>query len=170
MRSLAHASTPATSMHALPPCAPQAKYFSFFMMTTILTSVLNFCFASVPTCEYTARSRAWRCRFRPAGSPGLLPRQAVPQASSGFGQPRPFSLVVRAGRSYSPCFRPRYMDYVLLCRPVDATAEPWFLIEAVCIIIFSAEFVLRLLCCPAGVGLLTFCRNPANVVDLVRRS
>ena len=59
---------------------------------------------------------------------------------------------------------------MLLCRPVDATAEPWFLIEAVCIIIFSAEFVLRLLCCPAGVGLLTFCRNPANVVDLVRPS
>ena len=82
------------------------------MMSTILTSVLNFCFASVPTCEY--------------------------------------------------------IDYVLLCRPVDETAQPWFFIEAGCIMIFSGEFLLRLLCCPATVGLVDFCRNPANVVDLVR--
>jgi len=59
------------------------------------------------------------------------------------------------------------MDYVLLCRPEDETAQPWFFIEAGCIMIFSAEFALRLLCCPAAVGLLNFCRNPANVIDLV---
>ena len=156
-------------MHALPPCAPQAKHFSFFMMSTILASVLNFCFASVPTCEYTSLGRKHGgAGFGQLALRSYFPRQTVPQASPGFGEPRPLSRVVRAGRPYSPCFRPRYMDYVLLCRPVDANAQPWFLIEAVCIMIFSAEFALRLLCCPAAVGLLSFCRSPANVIDLVR--
>ena len=156
-------------MHALPPCAPQAKYFSFFMMNTILTSVLNFCFASVPTCEYASRGRKQDgAGFGQLALQSCFPRQTVPQAAPGFGQPRPLSRVVRASRPYRPYFRPRYMDYVLLCRPEDETAQPWFFIEAGCIMIFSAEFALRLLCCPAAVGLLNFCRNPANVIDLVR--
>ena len=94
-----------------PASSRAAKHFSFFMMTTIIVSVLNFCFASVPECKY--------------------------------------------------------IDYALLCRPHDDTAQPWFFIEAGCIMIFSVEFVLRLLCCPAAGGVLSFCRNPANVIDLV---
>ena len=31
----------------------------------------------------------------------------------------------------------------------------------------AKQFVLRLLCCAAAGGVLSFCRNPANVIDLV---
>ena len=82
------------------------------MMSTILTSVLNFCFASVPTCEY--------------------------------------------------------VDYRLLCRPVDEGAQPWAHIETGCILLFTAELAIRVLCCPARVGLRKFCTSPGNVIDLVR--
>ena len=82
------------------------------MMATILTSVLNVCFASVPDCEW--------------------------------------------------------IDYKRLCLPRDPDASPWFEIEAVCIMIFSAEFVLRVLACPAGPGIVAFCRNFANIIDVVR--
>ena len=56
-----------------------------------------------PASKATTR---WR-RLRPAGSPhaGRFRRQSMPQAAQSFGQPRPISRVVCAGRPHRPCFR-----------------------------------------------------------------
>ena len=100
----------------------QARYMSFFMMVTILLSILNFCLETLPDCEWV--------------KPPIVPQ------------------------------------YELLCAERLEGASPWYEVEYFCIVVFTIEFLLRLLASPEGErqrgGLLAFCRNSANIIDLVR--
>tara|TARA_B110001452_G_scaffold194562_1_gene164567 strand:+ start:473 stop:862 length:390 start_codon:yes stop_codon:yes gene_type:complete len=67
-----------------------------------------------------------------------------------------------------------WIDHMRLCKEREEDASPWFEIEAVCIVIFTGEFLLRILASPEGErhkgGLLAFCKNGANIIDFVRRA
>jgi len=53
-----------------------------------------------------------------------------------------------------------------LCKDHEPDRSPFFEIETFCIMVFSVEFVLRLLSCPAGPGILRFIVAPMNIIDL----
>lgn len=67
-----------------------------------------------------------------------------------------------------------WIDHMRLCKEREEDASPWFEIEAVCIVVFTGEFLLRILASPEGErhkgGLLAFCKNGANIIDFVRRA
>ena len=64
-----------------------------------------------------------------------------------------------------------WIEYMRLCKEREEDASPWFEIEAVCIVIFTGEFVLRILASPEGErnkgGVVAFCKNGANIIDFV---
>lgn len=66
----------------------------------------------------------------------------------------------------------QWIDHMRLCKEREEDASPWFEIEAVCIVIFTGEFVLRILASPEGErqngGVVAFCKNGANIIDFVR--
>ena len=50
---------------------------------------------------------------------------------------------------------------------LDENRSPFFEIETFCIMVFTTEYVLRLLTSPAGPGILGYVLNLANLIDLV---
>lgn len=54
------------------------------------------------------------------------------------------------------------------CDETDESADsPFALVEMACIIVFTLEFLLRIAASPAGPGVVGFCCNAANLVDVV---
>jgi len=50
---------------------------------------------------------------------------------------------------------------------LDENRHPFGEIETFCIMVFTTEFVLRLLASPEGPGVISYCTNWANIIDLV---
>lgn len=111
-----------------PTYSPTAKQLTYFIILTIVVSIVNFAIASYPTdlCEWQ-----WACSD---GSLGCT-----------------FSGTVER-----ECAAERVESY-------DWSAQ----IEAVCIMVFTAELVIRLSCCSTVMNPLYFFTYPFNVLDVV---
>ena len=54
-----------------------------------------------------------------------------------------------------------------LSTELEENRSPFYEIETFCIMVFTAEYLLRLLASPEGPGVINYLINPANVIDLV---
>ena len=55
----------------------------------------------------------------------------------------------------------------LLCLPLNEDRSPFWEIETFCIMVFTLEYVLRLVSSPAGPGVVAYFFNLANMIDLI---
>ncbi len=110
-----------------PASSKPAKFFSLLMMSVIITSVINFCLASIP----------YNCWWE---NGGLINETAINETDG--------STYVVEYLAYDP---------VRMCDKMQDNAPiPFETIEMVCIILFTIEFLLRVVTCVAGPGFVGF--------------
>jgi len=117
-----------------------AKVLQCFMMLVILLSIIAFTIASTP-------SEAWY--------------------SDVWANITTGELIVGSNTSNRPPGTFYYDSPRLLLTEVDENRTPFREIETFCIMVFTAEYVLRLLASPAGPGILHYIFNLANIIDLI---
>lgn len=121
-----------------PASSKPAKFFSLLMMSVIITSVINFCLASIP----------YNCWWE---NGGLINETAINETDG--------STYVVEYLAYDP---------VRMCDKMQDNAPiPFETIEMVCIILFTIEFLLRVVTCVAGPGFVGFFTGFANIIDVV---
>ena len=123
-----------------PSSSMMARFLSTCMMLVILLSIASFTIASNPADQWY--TDAWVNITSGQVIPGSTDRQVFPNAY--------------------PSYHPRLQSTEL-----DENREPFGTIETFCIMVFTTEYVLRLLSSPAGPGVVAYLLNIANVIDFI---
>jgi len=123
-----------------PSSGKPAQYISILIMCTIVLSILNMTFASIPEGMYWVD--VWSSNVTGEVFEGSLDTDVFPNAT----------------RNDSPR---------LTCDEVVEARTPYRQIEIFCISVFTAEYIVRAFASPMGPGYLRYFLGPANVIDLV---
>mmetsp|Transcript_37039 Transcript_37039/g.90346 ORF Transcript_37039/g.90346 Transcript_37039/m.90346 type:complete len:483 (+) Transcript_37039:102-1550(+) len=126
-----------------PSSGKLAKAWSVFMTVVILYSILNFTLAGVPG--------------------GLIYIGVWTNASTG--EPIPFSVEEDFNVDSEEVYRSEFVHQA--SDEINDYRVPYRELEVFCIATFTFEFVVRLLTCCAGPGVVPFLKSASNIVDLV---